>query len=214
MELPPRVQRIRNVVGIRYWLWGAFLIYAQFQGTAWPDFKSKLMGSFIALAIFAFLPWLLFRPVRIKKAERKEKRRAAKEEREERVKQGLPARKPISRNEILLRIYRLGNFLLVAYYIYLVVTQYVPGVKKLVIEKAGTLTELKGTSFTSKVWNGLGQLMPSVWDYTVHIFRTESIGKVFLLIVLIGLIDRIIRVSLFIRKRRDRRNSLPESSPQ
>jgi len=172
------------------------------------------MGSFIALAIFAFLPWLLFRPVRRKKAERKEKRRAAKEEREERVKQGLPARKPISRNEILLRIYRLGNFLLVAYYIYLVVTQYVPGVKKLVVEKAGTLTELKGTSFTSKVWNGLAQLMPSVWDYTVHIFRTESIGKVFLLIVVIGLIHRTVQIVLFIRKRRNRRNALPQSSPQ
>ena len=93
MNLPPKLQRIRAVVPIRYWLWGIFLICAMFADSKNRTVEAKIGQSAVAIIFLAFLPWLMFLPLRRKL----KKRRIAKEEEEEakvsQIQQPVPDRK-------------------------------------------------------------------------------------------------------------------------
>ena len=93
MNLPPKLQRIRAVVPIRYWLWGIFLIYAMFADSKNRTVEAKIGQSAVAIVFLAFLPWLMFLPLRRKL----KKRRITKEEEEEakvsQIQQPVPDRK-------------------------------------------------------------------------------------------------------------------------
>ena len=175
------------------------MVYAQLSSPDYPTLKSKIGYSVLALFIMVFLPWLFFLPSRRSKAKRKAKRIADKEKMEERVKQGLPAKEPLTRVEKWQRVFKYGMTALFYYYLFLVVSVFIPGVIKQLTSKSSPLNQPDASS--KQLSEVLGSTFSYLWDYTKEVFSTQQIGKVLLVIVVSSVFYRLVQFSLFIQRK-------------
>ena len=170
-----------------------------FSNSDFKTFSSKLGYSFVAIAVFAMLPWLLLKPLRGKRSRIKAAKEKAFEAKLARIEQGLPAKQPPTRVEKWQRIFKYGFNALVFYYLFLVFSVFVPGVIKQLYSAASPLNQPGASS--KQLSELLGLTLTFIWDYTKDVFSTQQIGKVLLVIVVIGVIHRLVKFSLFIQRK-------------
>jgi hypothetical protein len=154
-------------------LWAIFLVYSQFKDAAT-----------LTLQFF----------IKRRRAKRAEKKRV----KEARLKQGLPAKEPLSFEMKTVRIMQVIYLVLGAYALYLVFTDFVTALGEFVTTidlpfKDGPPTEEALTA-------DFDVAIPAAAKFTYHYFLSYQIGKVFLVMFIFPLVVRI-----FI-KLRERRN--------
>lgn len=90
VTLKTSLVKVRQKFGIPWWIWSAFIIFAQFinNASAGSDLITKILNSILALFIFVFIPWAIRnrfkrrrseKPSRKAEAARKKAERAARD---------------------------------------------------------------------------------------------------------------------------------------
>mgnify|MGYP006273785089 FL=1 len=183
---------LKNKWGLILWiLWAIFLVYSQFKDAATLTLQSKLINSLTAVFLLAFLPRFFIKRRRAKRAEKKRVKEA-------RLKQGLPAKEPLSFEMKTVRIMQVIYLVIGGYALYLVFTDFVPALGEFVTTidlpfKDGPPTDAALTA-------DFDVAIPAAAKFTYHYFLSHQIGKVFLIMFIFPLVVRI-----FI-KLRERRN--------